>query len=89
MRGDKGPERLQRPQIRCIDGVVLVLVCLDQQGERLEIILLILGPAIEDGQLLLMVDVGKRNVGEVNKLVKSHHPEVQEKGTEPEMPPFP
>lgn len=45
--------------------------------------------AIEAGELLMMVDVAKRDVGKVNKLVKTHHPRVEVEGTDPTVPPFP
>lgn len=44
---------------------------------------------IEAGQLLLIVDVPKKRVEEISRLVKQQHPEVGEKGTEPTMPAFP
>jgi hypothetical protein len=45
--------------------------------------------AIEDGQLLLMVDVAKNKVNEITDLVKTHHPEAEVEGTEPTIPAFP
>lgn len=45
--------------------------------------------AIEKGELLLMVDVPKRRVDEIEELVKKHHPEADIEGTEPTIPPFP
>ena len=45
--------------------------------------------AIEDGQLLLMVDVAKSKVDEITDLVKKHHPEAVVEGTEPTIPAFP
>ncbi len=45
--------------------------------------------AIEDGQLLLMIDVPKVRIDEITKLVKNHHPEAEVEGTEPTIPAFP
>lgn len=45
--------------------------------------------AIEDGHLLMLVDVPKDRVGEMEELVKKHHPEAEVEGTEPTVPAFP
>ncbi|MGX2042225.1 DUF1269 domain-containing protein [Methylocaldum sp. MU1018] len=45
--------------------------------------------AIGRGELLVMVDVPKERVEEVEELVKKHHPEAECEGTEPTIPPFP
>ena len=45
--------------------------------------------AIEEGQLLLIIDVPKSRVSEITELVISHHPEAGERGSEPTMPAFP
>ena len=45
--------------------------------------------AIENGQLLMMVDVPKDRVDEISKVVKSHHPEAEVRGTEATIPAFP
>jgi hypothetical protein len=45
--------------------------------------------AIEQGELLVMVDVPKDRVEEIEALVKKHHPEAECEGVEPFMPPFP
>jgi hypothetical protein len=45
--------------------------------------------AIEGGELLMMVDVPKDRIDEIDALVKSHHPEADIEGTEPTMPAFP
>ena len=45
--------------------------------------------AIEQGNLLMMVDVAKSRVEEITDLVKKHHPEAQVEGTEPVIPAFP
>jgi uncharacterized membrane protein YeaQ/YmgE (transglycosylase-associated protein family) len=46
-------------------------------------------PAIDEGQLLLIVDVPKGRIEEITQLVKRHHPEAGERGSEPTMPAFP
>jgi hypothetical protein len=45
--------------------------------------------AIENGELLMMVDVPKDRVEEIEELVKSHHPEADVEGTDPTIPAFP
>lgn len=45
--------------------------------------------AIEQGELLMMVDVPKARVDEIDELVKKHHPEAEISGTEPTIPAFP
>jgi hypothetical protein len=45
--------------------------------------------AIEAGELLMMVDVPKDRVEEIDDLVKKHHPEAEIEGAEPTMPAFP
>ncbi|MCG6966110.1 MAG: DUF1269 domain-containing protein [Chromatiaceae bacterium] len=46
-------------------------------------------PAIDRGQILLMVDVPLRRVTEIRELITSHHPDVQAKGQEAQIPAFP
>ena len=45
--------------------------------------------AIEQGNLLMMVDVPKARVDEITTLVRKHHPEAHIEGTEPVIPAFP
>jgi hypothetical protein len=45
--------------------------------------------AIEAGEILVMVDVGKEQVGEIEDLIKTHHPEADMGGTDPHIPAFP
>ncbi|MCK5770777.1 DUF1269 domain-containing protein [Algiphilus sp.] len=45
--------------------------------------------AIERGQLLMMVDVGKEHVEAVVERIRHHHPEVEVGATEPHKPVFP
>ena len=45
--------------------------------------------AIEAGELLVMVDVPRERVGEIEESVKQHLPTVEIEGTEPHIPAFP
>ncbi len=45
--------------------------------------------AIEDGKLLLMVDVPKTRVQEIEAMLTKHHPQIDVRGTEPTLPVFP
>lgn len=45
--------------------------------------------AIEAGQLLLLADVPKNRVEEIEERVKQHIPQVEIEGTEPTIPAFP
>lgn len=45
--------------------------------------------AIEDGMLLMMVDVPKDRVEEFEDLIRQHHPEADIEGTDPAIPAFP
>jgi len=45
--------------------------------------------AIQQGSLLMMVDVPKTRVDEITDLIKKHHPEAEIEGTEPVIPAFP
>ncbi len=45
--------------------------------------------AIEQGEILFLVDVPKSRVEEIDEMVKRHHPEAEIEGTEPTIPPFP
>jgi hypothetical protein len=44
---------------------------------------------LNEGHILLMVDVPKERVDEITALIKSHHPEVKGGGVESLMPAFP
>ena len=46
-------------------------------------------PAIDRGEILLMVDVPMRRMKEIRELIMSHHPEVKAKGQEAQIPAFP
>jgi len=46
-------------------------------------------PAIDRGEILLMVDVPVRRVKEIRELIVSHHPEAKAKGQEAQIPAFP
>ncbi len=45
--------------------------------------------AIEQGEVLMLVDVPKAKVEAIEEMVKQHHPEAEIEGTEPTIPPFP
>jgi hypothetical protein len=45
--------------------------------------------AIEAGQLLMMIDVPRARVEQVEALVTRHHPEAELEGTDPNIPLFP
>ncbi len=45
--------------------------------------------AIDQGELLIMIDIPKSRIDEISDLVQKHHPEAMIEGTEPTMPAFP
>ena len=45
--------------------------------------------AISEGEILMMVDIDKARVAEIEELVQQHHPEADMGGTEPHIPAFP
>ncbi|MFO1422832.1 MAG: DUF1269 domain-containing protein [Candidatus Competibacteraceae bacterium] len=45
--------------------------------------------AIEQGELLMIIDVPRDRVEQISKLVATHHPEAHLEGTEPTVPAFP
>lgn len=45
--------------------------------------------AIEDGALLMMVDVPRSRVDEIEETVVGHYPQAVCRGVEPTIPPFP
>lgn len=45
--------------------------------------------ALNQGEFLVMIDVPRPRVEEIEQLVRKHHPEADIEGTEPMMPPFP
>lgn len=45
--------------------------------------------AIKKGDLLLMIDVPKERMDEIEELVHSHHPEARDEGADPNIPAFP
>ncbi|GMR06421.1 MAG: hypothetical protein BMS9Abin25_1015 [Gammaproteobacteria bacterium] len=45
--------------------------------------------AIQQGELLMLVDVPKARVNEIETMVKQHHSDVDIEGTEPTIPVFP
>lgn len=45
--------------------------------------------AINAGEILMMVDVAKRRVDEIEELIRNHHQNVEIEGVEPNIPNFP
>lgn len=45
--------------------------------------------AIEKGEILMLIDVPRDRVDEIQQLVKKHHPDADFEGTEPTIPAFP
>jgi hypothetical protein len=45
--------------------------------------------AIDDGKLLLMVDVPKHRLDDVRSLMNAEHPEAEDRGIDPHIPAFP
>jgi hypothetical protein len=45
--------------------------------------------SINAGQILVLVDVAKDRVEEIEAMVKKHHPDADFEGTEPTIPAFP
>jgi hypothetical protein len=45
--------------------------------------------AIEKGELLMMIDVAKDRVEEIEEMIRSHHAEAEIQGTDPTIPAFP
>ena len=45
--------------------------------------------AINKGEILVLVDVKRERIEEIEELVKKHHPEADIEGVEPDIPMFP
>ena len=45
--------------------------------------------AVKQGEILMLVDVPKARVDEIEAMVKKHHPDADIEGTEPTIPVFP
>jgi len=45
--------------------------------------------AVQNGQILMLVDVPKDNVDSIQESIRKHHPDVDFEGTEPTIPAFP
>ncbi|MBT8429231.1 MAG: DUF1269 domain-containing protein [Gammaproteobacteria bacterium] len=45
--------------------------------------------AVENGEILFLVDVPKERVHQIETMVKMHHPDADVEGTEPHIPAFP
>jgi hypothetical protein len=46
-------------------------------------------PALDAGQILMLVDAPSGRVNEITRLVNAHHPEAKSSGVEPTIPAFP
>jgi hypothetical protein len=44
---------------------------------------------LKKGLILLMVDVPKERVAEINEMMQAHHPRAGNRGVEPSIPAFP
>lgn len=66
-------------------AVMSTMIGVDVKNSRIEQF----QSAIEQGELLMMIDVPKKRVDEINELVIAHHPEAEIGGTEPTIPAFP
>ena len=68
-----------------LGSLMSTMIGLDVPNSRLEKF----QDSIEKGELLMLVDVPKDRVEEIDELVKKHHPEADIEGTEPTVPAFP
>jgi hypothetical protein len=46
-------------------------------------------PDLLEGRILLMVDIPRRRVHEIEELIHAHYPDAEDRGTEPIVPAFP
>jgi len=44
---------------------------------------------MEEGHILLILDVPKQRIDEVRDIINNHHPEVEDHGIDPTIPRFP
>jgi len=45
--------------------------------------------AVDGGQFLMMIDLPKQRISEIEQIVKRNHPETKYGGAEPTIPAFP
>lgn len=45
--------------------------------------------AIQEGRLLMLIDIPKQRIDEIEDLIRKHHPQAEIEGTEPTIPAFP
>ena len=45
--------------------------------------------AIKAGNILILVDIPRQRLDEIQEIVTKHHPEAEFEGIEPMQPPFP
>ncbi len=68
-----------------IGALAGTLIAVDVPNSRLKPFM----QSIEQGHVLMLVDVPYDRLEEIKKLIKTHHPEVEIEGVEPTVPPFP
>ena len=68
-----------------VGGMVSALVGVGLPNSRLDKF----ENAINEGEILILVDIKRERIDEIQELVKGHHPEVEFEGVEPMNPPFP
>ena len=45
--------------------------------------------AIQEGRLLMLIDIPKQRIDEIEDLIRKHYPQAEIEGTEPTIPAFP
>jgi uncharacterized membrane protein len=68
-----------------VGGMMSALVGVGLPSSRLEQF----EEAIKSGEILILVDIERQRVDEIQDIVKKHHPEVEFEGLEAMKPPFP
>jgi hypothetical protein len=66
-------------------GFYSAMIGLDVEDRRIQKF----DEAIANGEFLMLVDVPKKRVHEIEDLIKKHHPDADIEGTEPTIPAFP
>ena len=68
-----------------VGGMMSALVGVGLPSHRLEKF----EEAIKAGEILILVDIPRKRLDEIQELVKKHHPQAEFEGIEPITPPFP
>jgi hypothetical protein len=68
-----------------VGGMMSVLVGVGLPSSRIEKF----KDAIEAGEILMLVDIPRKRLEEIQEIVTRHHPEAEFDGIEPLQPPFP